>query len=234
MWDPANGNNQLAGAWPGTAATHLGDGKFKFVVPTSVTGDPSTWMIIWNGNGKQTADLTFTMHGLYNFNGCNGKVTALCEGGETPNPGDDPKPEDPKEGITVKAKVPAHWTNTISAWVWGEGISDHWATVSKDGEWYVVTENTSRYNIIFVNGNDWNGNANQTEDIKNITQNTCYQLNQSGNQKATYTIVDCETSTDVEDIDSNESQVRKLLYNGALYLIMPNGQVYDVYGNLIR
>ena len=38
-------------------------------------------MIIWNSNGKQTADLTFKMHGVYNFNGCNGMVTALCDGG---------------------------------------------------------------------------------------------------------------------------------------------------------
>ena len=70
--------------------------------------------------------------------------------------------------------------------------------------------------------------------FKNITQNTCFQLNQSGDQKATYTIVDCDASTDVEDIDSNQFQARKLLINGALYLVMPNGQVYDVCGNLIR
>ena len=82
MWDPANGDKQLVGAWPGTAATHLGDDKFKFVIPASATGDPSTWMIIWNngngGDGNQTADLTFTMHGIYNVNGCNGTVTAIC------------------------------------------------------------------------------------------------------------------------------------------------------------
>ena len=67
------------GAWPGTPATYLGDNKFKFVVPASAIGDPSTWMIIWNGNGTQTADLSFTMHGIYNINGCNGTVTELCD-----------------------------------------------------------------------------------------------------------------------------------------------------------
>ena len=72
----------LVGTWPGSAATHLGDGKFKFVVPESVTGDPSTWMIIWNnGNGEQTEDLKFTMHGLYNINGYQYTVTELCESG---------------------------------------------------------------------------------------------------------------------------------------------------------
>lgn len=223
----------LAGSWPGTAATHLGDGKFKFVVPTSATGDPSTWMIIWNGNGKQTADLAFTMHGLYNFSGCNGTVTALCDGGETPNPGDDPKPEDPK-GITVKAKMPAHWTETITAWVWPEGGNGRVVTPSKDGDWYVVTEDTEVLNIIFRNGTDWNGNANQTEDMT-FTANTCIQLAQSGDTKATYQVVDCPVSTQVEEIEvPNKAMARKVLINQSLYLVMPNGDVYDISGRLVR
>ena len=94
MWDPANDNKELLGSWPGSAAMHLGDGKFKFVIPTSVTGDPSTWMIIWNNGigGTQTEDLTFTMHGLYNMSGVQSVITTLCDGGEIPV---DPKPEDP-------------------------------------------------------------------------------------------------------------------------------------------
>ena len=348
MWDPANGNNQLAGAWPGTAATHLGDGKFKFVVPTSASGDPSTWMIIWNGNGKQTADLAFTMHGIYNFNGCNGTVTALCEGGEVPTPDPDPEPDpDPTpepdpQGITVKAKVPAHWTETITAWVWADGMDGRAVTPTKDGEWYVVTENVTSLNIIFRNGTDWNGDANQTVDITGITTNTCYQLSQSGDAKAsatvvdceggdvptpdpdpepksitvkalmpahwtntitawvwpeggegrvvtpskdgdwyvvtedagvlniifrngtdwngnanqtedmkftantciqlsqsgdakaTYTIVDCPIATDVEDVEVEKPVARKVLINQSLYLVMPNGDVYDISGRQVR
>ena len=222
----------LAGSWPGTAATHLGDGKFKFVVPTSATGDPSTWMIIWNGNGKQTDDLAFTMRGLYNFNGCNGTVTALCDGGETPNPGDDPKPEDPK-GITVKAKVPAHWTNTITAWVWPTGGDGREVTPTKDGEWYVVTENTDALNIIFKNGAGWNGDNNQTEDMT-FTTNTCIQISQSGGDKATYTLVDCPETTDVENVEVSKPQARKVLINQSLYLVMPNGDVYDISGRQVR
>ena len=235
MWDPANGNNQLAGAWPGTAATHLGDGKFKFVVPASATGDPSTWMIIWNGNGKQTADLTFTMHGIYNFNGCNGTVTALCEGGDVPvdpNP-EDPKPEDPKVGITVKALMPAHWTNTITAWVWPTGGDGREVTPTQEGDWYVVTENTTELNIIFKNGAGWNGDANQTVDMT-FTANTCIQLSQSGNAKATYTVVDCPTVTDVEDVEVQKPVARKVLINQSLYLVMPNGDVYDISGRQVR
>jgi hypothetical protein len=91
MWDPANDNKELVGSWPGSAAMHLGDGKFKFVIPTSVTGDPSTWMIIWNNGigGTQTADLTFTMHGLYNMSGVQSVVTTLCDGSNTDDPNEE-------------------------------------------------------------------------------------------------------------------------------------------------
>jgi hypothetical protein len=91
MWDPANDNKELVGSWPGSVATHLGDGKFKFVIPTSVTGDPSTWMIIWNNGigGTQTADLTFTMHGLYNMSGVQSVVTTLCDGSNTDDPNEE-------------------------------------------------------------------------------------------------------------------------------------------------
>ena len=236
MWDPTSGDKQLSGAWPGTAVTHLSDDKFKFVVPASATGEPSNWKIIWNngngGDGNQTADLDFTMHGLYNFNGCNGTVTALCEGGETPNPGDDPKSEDPKEGITVKAKVPAHWTNTISAWVWGEGISDHWATVSKDGEWYVVTEHCAELNIIFKNGAGWNGDANQTVDIAGIKENTCVAIVTDGATKATYTTVDCPETTDVENV-TVEGNNNKFILNGQL-VILRDGIFYNAMGQEVK
>lgn len=65
MW--INGTeNKLAGNWPGTRATALGGGMYKFVVPETATGDMSSWMIIWNnGSGVQTKDLTYTNHGLY-------------------------------------------------------------------------------------------------------------------------------------------------------------------------
>ena len=156
----------------------------------------------------------------------------MCDGGETPNPGDDPKPEDPKEGITVKAKVPAHWTNTILAWVWPTGGAGREVTPTKDGEWYVVTENTTELNIIFKNGSAWS-NPNQTVDMT-FTANTCIQLSQSGNDKATYTVVDCPESTDVEDVEVSKPQARKVLINQSLYLVMPNGDVYDISGRQVR
>ena len=169
-----------------------------------------------------------------------------CEGGEvepdqptpdTPDTPDTPvEPEEPEvtTDITVKAKMPAHWTNTITAWVWADGMEGQAVTPTKDDEWYVVTENTTSLNIIFRNGTDWNGDANQTVDITGITTNTCYQLTQEGGAKAKYTVVDCPTATDVEDVEVQKPVARKVLINQSLYLVMPNGDVYDISGRLVR
>ena len=121
------------------------------------------------------------------------------------NTGNDPSnPEDsPKDSITVKAKIPEHWTNTITAWTWGETSSGHWVTPTKEGDWYVVTDNVEELNIIFVNGTNWSGDNNQTIDMT-FTANTCIQLAQEGSDKAIYTAIDCEgddTSKDDEEED---------------------------------
>ena len=102
--------------------------------------------------------------------------------------------DDPVEtkDITVKAKVPAAWTETITAWVWGTGLTDHEVECVKEGDWYVVTENCANLNVIFKNGAGWNGDANQTVDITGIQENTCLELESDGATKATYVNVDCE------------------------------------------
>ena len=86
MWIKGT-NTHLVGSWPGQGATHLGGGTFKFVLPDNLQGNEGQWMIIWNNNGKglQTADLTFTMHGLYTTNSdikgtsCTSVVSTLCK-----------------------------------------------------------------------------------------------------------------------------------------------------------
>ncbi len=68
MW--INGTEtKLVGAWPGKAATALGGGTFKFVIPDDVTGDETKWKIIWNGTSGQTVDMDFAMRGLYTVTG---------------------------------------------------------------------------------------------------------------------------------------------------------------------
>ena len=117
-----------------------------------------------------------------------GKVTiTLIEKG-TPS-----EPEEPKEekDITVKAKVPAAWTDTITAWVWPTDGAGQEVVPTKEGDWYVYTHHCAELNIIFKNGKGWNGNTNQTEDLK-YSENACIVLAQEGDAKATATAVDCE------------------------------------------
>ena len=95
--------------------------------------------------------------------------------------------------ITVKALVPSHWKGTITAWVWESEDSGRTIYPIKDGEWYVITEYCPRLNILFRNGTDWTEASNQSVDINSITEDVCVRLSQSGTNKATYTIIDCET-----------------------------------------
>ena len=55
---------------------------------------------------------------------------------------------DPKD-ITVKAKMPAGWTNTITAWVWETGKAGSEIVPTKEGDWYVYTKHCVEMNIIF-------------------------------------------------------------------------------------
>ena len=139
----------------------------------------------WNGDANQTVDITVTESTCIEITAGTGKAnyTAVnCEGGETPNPGE---PQD----ITVKAKVPATWTDQITAWVWPTGGAGEEVIPTQDGDWYVVTHNCTELNIIFKNGAGWNGDANQTVDMT-FTENTCIEI-AAGSGKATYTNVDC-------------------------------------------
>ena len=103
--------------------------------------------------------------------------------------------------ITVKAVVPGAWENTITAWVWPTGGEGKEVTPTKDGNWYVVTENCIELNVIFKNGEGWNGNENQTANIAGVSENTCYQIsaiNKDSEGKCTYTVVDCEAAIEPE------------------------------------
>ena len=96
--------------------------------------------------------------------------------------------------ITVKAILPAHWTNTITAWVWPTGGDGKVVTPTKEGEYYVVTEHCSQLNIIFRNGTDWNGDANQTVDIC-LTRDAVIEVTQSGSGKASFNVLEQEPET---------------------------------------
>ena len=97
---------------------------------------------------------------------------------------------EPQEPVTVKAKMPSNWGTTISAWVWEDGSEGHWETLENEGEWYSFTSIVAPLNIVFVNGSTWNGDNNQSVDIR-VAESTCIQLNSNAG-KRTYTIIDCE------------------------------------------
>jgi hypothetical protein len=92
--------------------------------------------------------------------------------------------------ISISAKMPSNWGTTISAWIWADGSNGSWATITKNGEWYSYTSTVNPLNIIFVNGNTWNGDNNQTIDIR-LTESTCLQIGNNTTGKRTYSVVDC-------------------------------------------
>ncbi len=107
-----------------------------------------------------------------------------------------PDPEDPKD-ITVKAKVPAEWTDPITVWVWATGMEGQAAVPTQEGEWYVYTHTGSELNIIFRNGEDWTGDQNQTVDMY-FTESACIEIIYNEGAKADYAVVDCEGGTPVD------------------------------------
>jgi hypothetical protein len=114
------------------------------------------------------------------------------------DPANAPTPGEAKD-ITIKAKVPATWTNTITAWVWPTGEPGKEVIPTKEGDWYVYTEHCPELNIIFKNGEGWNGDVNQTVDIT-VSESTCIEII-AGASKANYTLVDCEENPGEEPGD---------------------------------
>ena len=159
-------------------------------VATNVNGDGENWypadQIEFVGDVAQGDSVNVK---FVSEKGTVGKLTVTLIEKGTPS-----EPEEPKEekDITVKAKVPAAWTDTITAWVWPTGGDGQEVTPAKEGDWYVYTHHCAELNIIFKNGKGWTGDANQTVDTTGITENTCLQLASDGSTKATFTNVDCQ------------------------------------------
>lgn len=185
IWLKGTSNN-LTGSWPGKRAEHLGGGTFKYTIPADFPADDSNWMIIWNNNngGKQTADLTFTMRGLYTMGGYKSLVTKICEGGDTGETPDTPKPEDPETPIldgtmcltsTAERAVfftkPSSWGSNINCYVWYNGstqVLGAWpgtaATNLGEGNYkMVIPENAPAIDNTWMI--IWNDGGNQTNDL---------------------------------------------------------------------
>ena len=103
----------------------------------------------------------------------------------------DEEPIEPGEEkiITVKAKMPADWTNTPTAWVWPTGGDGAVAELAQVGDWWVYTtpEPVAELNIIFRNGDNWDNG--QTKDIQ-TREDACYQI-QEGEGNRDVVSIDC-------------------------------------------
>ena len=195
---PATWTSSTITAWvwtsenaSGTAVTAEKDGDYY-----KITKNAGALYVIfrnganWNGDKNQTVDLVYTEDVCLQLNQSGtAKATAtVIDCGAV------------SKDITVKAVVPGAWENEITAWVWPTGGEGKEVTPTKDGNWYVVTENCIELNVIFKNGKGWNGDENQTVNIEGVSENICYQisaLNKVGN-KCSVTEVDCEAAIEPE------------------------------------
>ena len=133
--------------------------------------------------------------------------------------------------ITVKAHVPASWTDQITAWVWHTGGEGREVVPTKDGDWYVVTENCAELNIIYKNGAGWNGDVNQTMDMT-FSENTCIDITANAGTLATYTIVDCidtdSASGVIFDPEVDKGNASSDSNSAAAYSVTKNGVTMNV------
>ena len=225
IWVKGTTNN-LTGSWPGKRAEHLGGGTFKYTIPADFPADDSNWMIIWNNNngGKQTADLTFTMRGLYTMGGYKSLVTKICEGGDTGETPDTPKPEDPETPVldgtmcltsTAERAVfftkPSSWGSNINCYVWYNSNTEvlgAWpgtaATDLGNGNYKMVMPESApaidnTWMII------WNDGGNQTNDLTFVLHGL-YTGNDRNSIKQTGTITEiCKNDTTAIETPSEET-----------------------------
>ena len=96
-----------------------------------------------------------------------------------------------KEGIVIKAKVPDFWTD-VYVYLWDtDGVENGEYKASKVGDWYVYTYFGKSLNIIYKEGQGWNGHPYQSEDLK-TDRSGCYVITQEGENKGVFNEVDCE------------------------------------------
>ena len=225
IWIKGTSNN-LTGSWPGKRAEHLGGGTFKYTIPADFPADDSNWMIIWNNNngGKQTADLTFTMRGLYTMSGYKSLVTKICEGGDTGETPEQPEqPEQPETPVldgtmcltsTAERAVfftkPSSWGSNINCYVWNGGgqILGAWpgtaATDLGNGNYKMVMPESApaidnTWMII------WNDGSNQTNDLTFVLHGL-WTGNDRNSIKQTGTITEiCKNDTTAIETPSEET-----------------------------
>ena len=153
----------LNGAWPGNkmsaTATVEGVEYYMFVVD----GLESFNMILNNGSGAQTGDITnITATTFFSYDGGSGYkvLTDITAPDPTPNPNPNPNPEPtPEPAPTGKFyayfAAPSSWT-TVKAWVWNKDNGDDNYT---GGTWpgELCTKTSQTYNGMAIWKWEYNG-----------------------------------------------------------------------------
>ena len=143
---------------------------------------------------------------------------------------------DQNDAITVRlnpSSAPT-WSNVyLYSWYDGGAVQPCGAwpglQVSKDsnGWWsYTFDSNVKSVNIIWNNGT-----GEQTIDITDVTQSTCYDLDTDVYPYGVF-VIDCSKNlTALEDVQSNNTpKAHKVIKNNTLYIILPDGSKYSATG----
>ena len=153
----------------------------------------------WQGLYYQTEDMTFSEDACIQLTAdvYGGKATysvVNCSDGQ----------------ITVKAQVPADWTDQIYVWVWPTGGTGTEYLATKEGDFWTYTHTGDYVNIIFKNGQGWQGAKFQTEDMT-FSEDACIELIPNGEyNKAIYQVVDCGNSN--TSVGSKYTETRTSYY----------------------
>ena len=149
------------------------------------------------------------------------------------------EPPTPDESITVRLDPQScsGWSS-VYLYAWDANINQpagEWpgTKVGKDGQgwWsYTFDRQFTNVNIIWTNGT-----GEQTIDITNVTQSTCYELDLSAYPYGVY-VVDCSKDvTALEDVQiNNKAQARKIIVNNTMYILMPDGKTYTIMGQNVK
>ena len=103
--------------------------------------------------------------------------------------------------------------------------------ISSDADgWYSYTFDSgiTTVNIIWTNGTD------QTVDITDVTESTCYSLNSTSGMGITVDAVGCSgVATAIDEVHSNNANCTKLFRNGHLFILCGD-QTYTLQGQEVK
>jgi len=214
--------------WPGVKATNLGGGYWKVIVPAEC-GTPAK--IIWSAKGSnQTADLVYTNHGVYAGAVVVDTITLVCDSDDTPEP-EPVVPVDPVDPVDPDQPCRIYYAGSLTTpyiWAWDENPTHNYFAawpgqpMTATGEtlggkplWYYEFSGVLPEKCIFSNRG-----SSQTADL---TTRGCDYVYTGG---AWQTL---DTSTGVFTPATSAPTAQKVLINGHLYLVTPNG-IYDALG----